>query len=280
MEQIHVLCHHDRFPTIDWFSKIKTDISLSNYSIVVKKSSHQYMSWPFGQCSDYRIANQFTYHSQSYIECYRKCLIHKYIKQYNCVPYIIENFITEYDLINNVTKMCSTNTEDVMNRRPMEKIFVNKCSKECPKECFRVDYSSEMKERLSYFSNQNWFDSFYYNRSIQRSIVWDSSEPMFAYIDEPVLTFTQYLVYCGGLMGLWFGQSLKDLFSLIIDKSFWRSVIYILILIYEIMKQILLIICLMINKVFISIIKFSYIVNVFNYCFAIVLMLKNRLFSL
>ena len=195
------------------FSKL-IDIEKNNYSIVVKKSSHQYMSSPFGQCYDY-VPNKLTYHSMSYIECYRKCLIHQYIEQYNCVPYIIDNFITEYDLTNNETKMCSTNTENVMNRRPIEEIFVNKCSNECPKECFRVDYSSEVKERSTYFSNQVWLNSYSNDRSVQRSVVWDSYEPMFAYIDEPVLTFTQYLVYCGGLMGLWFGQSLKDLFSLL-----------------------------------------------------------------
>ena len=253
-----MLCHHDRFPTKDMFNKL-IDISERNYSIVVKKSSHQYMSRPFGQCSDYKLPNELTYHSLTYIECYRKCLKHQYIKQYNCVPYIIDNFITEYDLYNNETKICSTNTEDVMNRRPIEEIFVNKCSKECPKECFRVDYSSEVKERSTYFSNQNWFDSFYYNRSVQRSIVWDSYEPMFAYIDEPVLTFTQYLVYCGGLMGLWFGQSLKDLFSLIIDKSFWRSIIYKIHLIYETIKQIYVMLCLITYKILISIINYSLI---------------------
>ena len=216
----------------------------------------------------------------SYIECYRKCLIHQYIKQCNCVPYIIDNFITEYDLTNNETKMCSTNTEDVMNRRPMEKTFVNKCSKECPKECFRVDYSSEVKERSTYFSNQNWFDSDYFERSVQRSVVWDSYEPMFAYIDEPVLTFTQYLVYCGGLMGLWFGQSLKDLFSLIIDKSFWRSIIYKIIIIDEILKEMFFLICMIIYKILISIINytFNFFVIIINHCFSIVISLKNRLF--
>ena len=34
---------------------------------------------------------------------------------------------------------------------------------------------------------------------------------MFVYIEEPVLTFTQFVVNCGGLMGLWFGKSVKDL---------------------------------------------------------------------
>ena len=60
------------------------------------------------------------------------------------------------------------------------------------------------------------------NKLYERRIYWDSSEPMFAYTDEPDLTFTDYLVYCGGLMGLWFGQSAKDLISTLIDITFWR----------------------------------------------------------
>ena len=236
------------------------------------------MSRPFGQCFDYRIPNEVTYQSMSYTECYHMCLIHHYIKKYNCVPYIIENFITEYNLRNKETKMCSTNTEDMINRRPIEKLFVKKCSKECPKECFRVDYSSEVKERSTYFSNQVWFESHKSDRPYYRSIVWDSYEPMFAYIDEPVLTFTQYLVYCGGLMGLWFGQSLKDLFSLIIDKSFWRSIFLKIFILYEIVKQILFLISIMTYKILISIFNYSFTLfaNIIHYCFSIVLILKNR----
>ena len=198
----YVVFHHEKYATIDLIIN-SVEIFLTNYSIVVKKSSHQYMSRPFGQCYNYAIPDKLTYYSMSYIECYRKCLTHHYIRQSNCVPYIIDKFITEYDLTNNETKMCSTNEEDVMNRRAMEKVFVKKCSKECPKECFHVKYSSEVKERSSHFSNQVWLNSQMMERAYQRLIVWDSSEPMFAYIDEPVLTFTQYLVYCGGLMGLW-----------------------------------------------------------------------------
>ena len=279
IEQIYILVHHDKYPTIELFSN-QIYIGLANYSIVVKKSSHQYMSRPFGQCFNYVIPDELTYYSMSYIECYRKCLTHHYNENFNCVPYIIDKFITGYDLIANETKICSTNTENVLNRRPIEKIFVKKCLKKCPKECFRVDYSSEVKERLSYFSNQVWLNIDRSYRPLQRLIVWDSSEPMFAYIDEPVMTFTQYLVYCGGLMGLWFGQSVKDLFSLLIDKSFWRSIIYEIVAIFEIVKQLLVILCLMTCKILNSTIKHSFIffVNIINYCLAILLMLKNRLF--
>ena len=148
-----------------------------------------------------------------------------YIKSWECVPYLIDNFITEYDLTNDETKSCSNNTlEDMNNRKRVERGFVEKCLKICPKECFRVEYSSKLKERESYFDNQVWLTKQTYFRPFERVIVWDSSEPMFAYIDEPVMTFTQYLVNCGGLMGLWFGQSLKNMFSLLIDKTFWYSV--------------------------------------------------------
>ena len=270
--------HHDKYPTLKLISN-GVETFETNYSIVVKKSSHQYKSRPFGQCYDYSIPDELTYHSMSYIECYRKCLTHHYIERLNCVPYIIDKFITEYDLTNNETKICSTNAKDVMKRRSMEKVFIQKCSKECPKECFRVEYSSNVKERSSYFSNQIWINSNQYERAYQRLISWDSSEPMFAYIDEPVMTFTQYLVYCGGLMGLWFGQSLKDMLILLIDKSFWRSIIHKSYLKYEIVKQFFVLTFIITYKLLIFIIKctFIFILNLINYCFAIVLMLKNRL---
>ena len=104
----------------------------------------------------------------------------------------------------------------------------------CPKDCFNVEYYSTIKRTENYVDNQHWFDypkieppivsgirtqkhdNNFKERPVERRIVWDTSKPMFAYIDEPVMTFTQYLVYCGGLMGLWFGQSLNDLIQLMI----------------------------------------------------------------
>ena len=230
--QYGVYFHHDRTPTFDIIKNNEHSIMKNNVSIVVKKSSHQYMSRPFGNCSDYRIPDKTLYNSMSYIECYRKCLTHQYIKKWECVPYLMQNFITEYDLTNDETR-CSTNRDDIINRRRDQRYIVEKCLRICPKECFQVEYSSKAKERETYFDNQFWskyFKTFY--RPQERVIVWDSNQPMIAYIDEPVMTFTQYLVNCGGLMGLWFGQSLKDMFSLLIDKTFWRSVYHKIQLIY------------------------------------------------
>ena len=38
---------------------------------------------------------------------------------------------------------------------------------------------------------------------------------MFAYTEQPVTTFSDYLVNRGGLLGLWFGISAKDLINII-----------------------------------------------------------------
>ena len=232
-----------------------------NVSIVLKKTSHQYMSRPFGNCSDYQIPDKTTYQSMSYMECYRKCLTYQYIKSWECVPYLMDNFITEYDVINDETKRCSTKrveTKDV-NRKFDENNFVEKCLKICPKDCFQVEFPSKVYIRESYFNNQDWVDeegANLYNGPYERVIVWDSHQPMFAYIDEPVLTFTQYLVFCGGLMGLWFGQSLKDMFSLLIDKHFWHSIHRKITMILILTKECMFIVYKLTCKLLLFLIKF------------------------
>ena len=54
-----------------------------------------------------------------------------------------------------------------------------------------------MKERETYFDNQDWVNKEEYDafKPFETVIVWDSHQPMFAYIDEPVMTFTQNLFF-------------------------------------------------------------------------------------
>ena len=264
--QDEIYFHHDRTPTYDIIKRNNEQFNIDkNISIVVKKSSHQYMSPPFGQCYDYRIPDKTIYNGMSYMECYRKCLTHQYIKNWECVPYMMDNFITEYDSTNDETKRCSTIREEVIIRKRDERDFVEKCLKICPKECFRVEYSSKLKQRETCFDNQVWLSSYKskpFSVPLERVIVWDSSEPMFAYIDEPVMTFTTFLVNCGGLMGLWFGQSLKDMFSLLIDKTFWHSVYQKIQLIYNLIKECIGIIFKIIFNLFLSLI--NWIILIWN----------------
>ena len=86
-------------------------------------------------CYDYEVPNVRTFEAKSHIECYRKCLTHHYIKRWNCLPFIIDNLITEFDLIGLKTNRCSIDREDMRLKTNYEKFLVEKCSKICPQKC-------------------------------------------------------------------------------------------------------------------------------------------------
>ena len=87
----------------------------------------------------------------------------------------------------------------------------------CPKECLSVEYSYRITESDSRSGIDHWLRQYRERRLYSKLIQWDSSEPMFAYTEEPVMLLFYYLVNCGGLMGLWFGTSAKDLITIIIN---------------------------------------------------------------
>ena len=209
-----MLFHQTAIPNANIFTKYKPImLSSTNYEILLRKSSHKYMKWPFGQCIEYDVPNERTFNAMSQIECHRKCLAHKYNKNGKCLPRFVDNMMTEFDNIDNRTEICSQyfDFKDIS-------LLSKECLLICPEECFQVEYWSTMKETELGKYRSLHERNVRHEEAVERRIVWSSSEPMFAYIDEPVLTFTAYLVYCGGLMGLWFGQSLKDLLSLFIVK--------------------------------------------------------------
>ena len=95
----------------------------------------------------------------------------------------------------------------------------NVCRIKCPEDCFKVYYSSELRKMVEFFGNKLSFETSYQfdKYSVHRRVVWDRSQPILAYIEKPVLTFSKFVVNCGGLMGLWFGKSAKDLIIWIIN---------------------------------------------------------------
>ena len=117
--------------------------------------------------------------------------------------------------------------------KAIEREVRKQCLSLCPKDCFKVEYSYRIVRTETHFGNQEWIDNYGTNESTEFSyfsysynyritsmeIVWDSNEVMIAYIDEPVMTFTDYLVFCGGLMGLWFGMSVNNLILIVINVS-------------------------------------------------------------
>ena len=92
----------------------------------------------------------------------------------------------------------------------------------CPKECLKEEYSYRIRESNSRSGIDYWLiqdEKRFYSKSIE----WDSSEPMFVYTEEPVMSLSDYLVNCGGLMGLWFVTSAKDIIAFIINSEVFKK---------------------------------------------------------
>ena len=176
------------------------------------RSSRQYLGSPYGKCFNYRDSD-----SKSRQLCYRKCFRDNYVKTFQCIPLFIDFYVSELDSITNITLLClETHKEYELKLR-------EKCMKLCPKECLKEEYSYRITESNLRTGIDHWFRQNAFQRLYLKSIEWDSSEPMFAYTEEPVTTFSDYLVNCGGLMGLWFGTSAKDIITIIIESELFKK---------------------------------------------------------
>ena len=241
--------HHHNIINNEEINRFDVEFEVGfNYTIFLSKTSKQYLSRPYGKCSNYDKNWRQPFGAHNYIQCYRKCIQFKHKTRFDCIPLIIDNFITELDFDSVDNKVCSFET--FFERQNSSEEFQEFCVNKCPKDCFKIEYYSEIKKSTKYQDNQHWFDhpiaelppnsgvyredfnepDRFYERPVERRIVWDTSKPMFAYIDEPVLTFTAYLVYCGGLMCLWFGKSIEDFIKITINmiKTIKRKIAYII----------------------------------------------------
>ena len=109
------------------------------------------------------------------------------------------------DSIQNTTKFCPQ--LDSKLKQLFKDKLKDKCMELCSEECLKEEYSFRLTESNSMSGIDHWLRQREDQRLYSKLIEWDSSEPMFAYTEEPVTTFSDYLVNCGGLMGLWFGTS-------------------------------------------------------------------------
>jgi hypothetical protein len=56
---------------------------------------------------------------------------------------------------------------------------------------------------------------------VEKRLVWDSTQPLYVYHEEPVLSLMTYMGYAGGIFGLWFGANGKDFIIRVIDSRVW-----------------------------------------------------------
>jgi len=100
------------------------------------------------------------------------------------------------------------------------------CLRYCPQQCVTVDYNWKVMSSDTYIGNELWHNSSEENITTEKSLVWDSTQPLFVYREEPVMSLTDYMSYTGGLFGLWFGTNGKDLIIWFAERMrlLWRWV--------------------------------------------------------
>ena len=207
-----ILLHSQPIPHL---KEMSIDYKISyNCSLLVTKTKRLHLEPPYSQCSHYRSDTKRPFNALSHMQCYRHCLrsFAQNNNQLNCTPFLIDDMITELDFFTEKNIYCKTEKRVLFNKLVFKEDVLKKCYNKCPNDCLTVDYSYVAQRRdseMNYLLETS-------NRS-EVSIVWDSRQPMLSYIEESVLSFTDYLVNCGGLLGLWFGTNANDLFIKLIE---------------------------------------------------------------
>jgi hypothetical protein len=108
------------------------------------------------------------------------------------------------------------------------KLCTHLCPIDCKDDKFVINLNEYKRKKLRIDSNVKEF-----------SFKWDDSKPFIVYRETPVMTFTNYFCYIGGLFGMWFGISANQLFEKFIknDGLYYRLFIhYNLILFYTLLE--------------------------------------------
>ena len=187
-----------------------------NQTIILSKTIFQSLRKPHGNCSSYdgSRAGDRPFRAVCHRNCMRRCVRYYYRKvdklnSMGCQSLFIDNYLHELDFYKNLSeKLCFYFT---LYKRPYENLTITaKCMKYCPKDCLRVEYKSRVVSSDSDIGNDFWHNLSVDHMFTEKSLVWDSTQPLFVYREEPLLSFTDYMSHIGGLFSLWFGINGKD----------------------------------------------------------------------
>ena len=240
--QSQIKFHSNEIPSEYLIYNFDTDLSVHyNYTIIVSKTLRQSLSRPYNKkCNDYSDSTGQSLSVTSHKQCVRHCIKEYYLKHFNCTPLFIDGVSHESDFSQSFKNriFCSVlkkydriyysndwkTVKQILEKwKYNSKTVKENCVQLCPKDCLTIDYSTSISKSENLFANNYWFNLKKNLRPVERTVVWDTRQPMFAYIQQPVITFTEYLVCCGGLIGLWFGASAQDLLLMLINNRFILS---------------------------------------------------------
>jgi hypothetical protein len=130
-------------------------------------------------CFDYKKSNIFKSRGQ----CINTCYINDLVRKHNCIPKDFQNLtFSSIDSFN--TSFCEDST--------IKMTFDSKCRKICKLSC---EESNFIVERFT--ENRIQYKPY--------------KEKYFTYVNDPLMTFFEFLSTTGGLLGLWNNLSINDL---------------------------------------------------------------------
>ena len=195
--------------------------SLSHDQIIkVTKVIHNNLRPPYGQCSDY--VKDRPFNGTNHWHCYRQCIKTMAEKVFKCKLVLIGNTFHELDYINDNYIECNNSNQnkldEYLNANNLETI----CMDRCPKNCLNIDF------KMSWITKAENDEINYENKQRKITMIWDTTKPMFVYNEELVLSFIDYMCYCGGLVGLLFGASAVDILYKLLNKTIWINIFVII----------------------------------------------------
>ena len=220
------------------------DYLFVNRDLLFQKVLHKYLKPPHGMCDDYDNEDKTPFNSNNQWHCYRQCLKNLCQKEFKCKPVFIDNTINELDFTSNDLIDCNYSLQNSFDKFIEENNYRVKCLQICPKDCRNIDFKlryleyetginftefqenlmQNMEKMIQTRTYPDSFTKFADKYQIEKKLVVDSSQPMFVYNEESVLSFIEYMCYCGGLIGLWFGTSAKDIVFVLIRFRFWIKI--------------------------------------------------------
>ncbi len=217
------------------------------YSIA--KKSFVFLETPYKSSCSYYDSSQTVFNSSSHKHCIRQCLRNYCEIKMNCSCFILKLNNEIYEII---SKFDNTSYDICLKDKNFMLSFYDNYSKLCTDLC-PIDCKDEEIMITNNFKRKNVSnDPIIYNLIFK----WDDSRPFIVYRETPVMTFTDYFCYIGGLFGMWFGISANHLFEKLIEnhRLYCRRFIhFILILFYTLLE-----IMIFIKWKFQSIIRYIY----------------------
>ncbi len=201
------------------------------------KKSFKFQGFAYKSKCSYYDSSKTIFNSLSHEHCIRRCIRYDCEVKLNCLCFGINDGI--YQKTNHLDygfdnlEICRNNQQYMGIQT---RLFTKSCYNLCSSDCINDEYAVIEK-----YNNEKFYS---YPKYCKFRFYWDESEPFIINEETPVMNFTDYYCYIGGLFGMWFGISANQLFENLRKNYFlyYRLLIhYSIILIYTLFEILLII---------------------------------------